>query len=668
MTILGLHFGHDASMALVKDGRLLACYEIERIRKTKHAIGIKAEEVRNFLVDLNVSPKDITGIAVTTSQGIEFLFDRPEQFTFEYIKDYKDSRHKASWSRERAKLLKENNAILETSVVDLLGRESPEGHPFYKYLKGGFEKPENGSWLGTFENYIEPSNSDKSKYSGLKEGFARLNTDGLENGFQYPIKVNLLGEEKNGYVYSHHYAHACYAHFELSGKNKLIFSHDGSLPSSAYRSGALYYAEGKNIKLVGLHHLAIGKMYEISSGLLGFSEDSGPGKMMGLAPYGESCIEDNQYMGNYYDLIGKKTVNSAEYRQWVNELCQQILDVGKARSLVADSDINNMNVNKNPMDPKCLLIASSIQDITERNLSNVCAQAISFARREGYLNGKNDLLALTGGTALNCPANTQIAKKLPDVKIFVPPAIHDGGLSVGAAYHLAFELQANNDYNQWFIESPKSLPESAYLGKDQLNKQNSCLEIERCCDAKSLKVERELTIPKAARMLAEDKIIAVFGSRGEIGPRALGARSILANPNNKHNWKKVNEIKQRELWRPFAPIVLNGHEKEHFEIEENVLSYSYMLFTTAVIKEDIPAVTHIDKSSRVQILKKEDNEIVYELMRRFHSLTNTAVLMNTSFNGPKEPIIDSIMRAIDFMAETDGMDGVLVGKDILILK
>ena len=149
--------------------------------------------------------------------------------------------------------------------------------------------------------------------------------------------------------------------------------------------------------------------------------------------------------------------------------------------------------------------------------------------------------------------------------------------------------------------------------------------------------------------MRENKIIGWFEGRSEIGPRALGHRSIFANPKFFDNWRKVNEIKMREIWRPFAPIVLEKFEDQYFDglQQENF----YMLFNSYVKIEKIPAITHIDKTARVQVVN-EKNGLCYEMLECFYKLTGTPVLLNTSLNGPGEPIIEEPEQALNYLIES----------------
>jgi carbamoyltransferase len=174
----------------------------------------------------------------------------------------------------------------------------------------------------------------------------------------------------------------------------------------------------------------------------------------------------------------------------------------------------------------------------------------------------------------------------------------------------------------------------------------------------SIAAERcENAAARAAADLDANKIIAWFEDRSEIGPRALGHRSILADPRKMENWQRVNQLKKRESWRPLAPAVLEAHARDWFR--GTPLPSPYMLFTGSVTREGIPAVTHIDGSARLQTVGPDCGEF-FRLLNEFHALTGIPVLLNTSFNGPGEPIVETPHDAIRFLVTTD-LDALYMG-------
>jgi len=253
-------------------------------------------------------------------------------------------------------------------------------------------------------------------------------------------------------------------------------------------------------------------------------------------------------------------------------------------------------------------------------------------------------LCLSGGVALNCPANTRLVNESSFSNLHVPPAVSDMGLSIGSALALYYNVMGNKRLPE------KTTPRLAYLG---LNNSGSLSKIKE--DLK--KFEDKIKIEEyqnycevAAKDLFENKIIGWFEGRSEVGPRALGHRSILSNPTYLKNWERVNKVKGREWWRPFAPAVLQEYEHNYFT---NTQFPTYFMLLNAEVKVDtLPAITHADRSARVQSVTFE-NGYFYSLLKEFHVISGVPVLMNTSFNGPGEPIVETPEHAIRFLLNSD---------------
>ncbi len=305
------------------------------------------------------------------------------------------------------------------------------------------------------------------------------------------------------------------------------------------------------------------------------------------------------------------------------------------------------------LDPINVDIAASTQKIFELTILNTVNKIFQSYKDAKIETNKN--LCLTGGTNLNCPSNSNIFLKSKFKNVFVPPAIHDGGLSTGSALYVYHNiLEKKKRYNHLSDEI-------VFLGNK--NKKISIKSLSK--NYKNLKFKKVNNISKKiASLILENKIIAICSGRSEVGPRALGHRSILANPRFKENWKKVNKIKSRELWRPFAPVVLESDFKDWFEKCPNISPF--MLFTAKVKKKEIPAITHVDNSARVQTVSKRTKPL-YSILKEFKKKTNVPILLNTSFNGPGEPIIETPDQAINFFLKSKLdyliIDNILVRKN-----
>jgi len=230
-------------------------------------------------------------------------------------------------------------------------------------------------------------------------------------------------------------------------------------------------------------------------------------------------------------------------------------------------------------------------------------------------------LCLSGGTFLNCPSNSLILKESKFKKIHHFPACGDSGIAIGAALYVANLIlnQPRYDYKPHEI---------CYLGKEY-------------------KQENEIDYEYIAKRISEGAIVAWMNGRSEFGPRALGNRSLLADPRDQHNRDRLNHIiKQREWYRPFAPIVLEESYQEWFDFD---VPSPFMLYTAPVKKpQEIPAITHVDGSSRFQTVTKEGNIHIYKLIKEFEKITSVPILINTSLNGKGQPILETPEEGREF--------------------
>jgi carbamoyltransferase len=236
--------------------------------------------------------------------------------------------------------------------------------------------------------------------------------------------------------------------------------------------------------------------------------------------------------------------------------------------------------------------------------------------------------------------NFEIIKKIKDV--FVDPISHDGGTSIGLAQHI-YKVKTGNDIIPY---------ENLYLGKDY-DLKNTENFIDLFTTDKNILIKK-VTTSEVADLLVDNKSIAIFQGRSEIGPRALGNRSILFNPSNIHGKEIINLIKKREWFRPYAGTVLHEHKDEWFNFY-NKESTKYMSYAVEVKKDKyslIPAITHIDGTCRIQTLKNNDNIHFYNLIKEFYNKTGIPILLNTSLNLANKPLVESVEDLIIFLVES----------------
>jgi carbamoyltransferase len=300
---------------------------------------------------------------------------------------------------------------------------------------------------------------------------------------------------------------------------------------------------------------------------------------------------------------------------------------------VPESEIKRLHKN----------IASSLQKVTEEI---VLRMANNLYKETGLKK-----LCLAGGVALNCLANSRILKETPFEDIFIQPGSSDAGGAVGVAAYIYYTLLNNQRDFVW---------ENAYLGPGYSQQEIKEFLIQKNIHFKEYSRDEMLKV--TARLLAEQNIIGWFQGRMEFGPRALGNRSILADPRRAENKVRVNQkVKYREGFRPFAPSVIREKAEDYFDIDRDS---PFMLLAFQVTSREIPAVTHVDGSSRLQTVKREENPLFYDLLSEFHKLTGCPLLLNTSFNLRGEPIVCTPEEAyLSFMRS--GMDYLIMGNSVL---
>ena len=315
-------------------------------------------------------------------------------------------------------------------------------------------------------------------------------------------------------------------------------------------------------------------------------------------------------------------------------------------------------------------IAASIQKVTEEIMIKL---AKGIRKEYGIKN-----LCLAGGVALNCVANGKILKEKIFENIWIQPAAGDAGGSLGAALALWFSDKKNNR-----SVNPNDNMKGSYLGNEF--DQEKIEEELNSCGAKFEILDYESLIDKTAELISNEKAIGWFQGRMEFGPRALGARSILADPRSDKMQKNLNlKVKYRESFRPFAPSILKEDLSSWFDQK---VESPYMLIVSDIIKEkkikmnekqkkyfgidklnvkrsEIPAVTHVDYSARIQTVKRDTNRRYYDLIKKFKEKTGCPVLVNTSFNIRGEPIVNTPKEAFNCFMGTE-LDYLVIGNCLL---
>lgn len=385
---------------------------------------------------------------------------------------------------------------------------------------------------------------------------------------------------------------------------------------------------------------SIGLFYSALTAFLGFKINNGEYKVMGLAPYGES---------KYVDEL-RKLIRLKENGQY--ELDMEYFEYASPGTrMYSDKLIELLGMPprepESKMEQKYMDLAKSLQDVTEEILLNKANYL--------YERTKCKNLCMAGGVALNCVANGKILEQSKFENLFVQPASGDAGGALGAAAEVYMRL----------TDRKKSIEkmERVYLGPGYTNG-----EIKRFLEATSIKYEdysadKSELVHATAELLKEGKVVGWFQGDSEFGPRALGNRSIIADPRVADMRNRINlMVKKREGFRPFAPSILEDRIKEHFDL--NVKS-PFMLLVCQVKSElDLPAITHVNNSARVQSVNEDINFLYTKLIQEFDKLTGCPIILNTSFNVRGEPIVMSPIDAVSCFLNTK-IDCLVLGDFII---
>ena len=464
--------------------------------------------------------------------------------------------------------------------------------------------------------------------------------------------------DHNIYFSDHHLSHAASAFFPSPFNKAIVLTADGV---GEWSTTTVAVGNGNNLEIKKEIHFphSLGLLYSAFTYYCGFKVNSGEYKLMGLAPYGDPIFENK-----IKKLIDIKQDGTFRLNQNYFNYATGLTMTSKKFDLLFGKKPRQSE--KEPITKFHMDLAASVQKVTEEIM-------IKLARsiRKEY-NHKN--LCLAGGVALNCVANGKILKEKIFDKIWIQPAAGDAGGSLGAALALWY-IEFKNSRKVNLNDSMKG----SFLGPDYT--QEFIEEELKSMGAKFKKYETSEILEKTSNDLTNGEVIGWFQGRMEFGPRSLGARSILADPRSDKMQRNLNlKIKYRESFRPFAPSILIENLSDWFDLD---IESPYMLFVSNIKetkkiqtterqenlfgidklnikRSEIPAVTHVDYSARIQTVHKDTNKLYYNLIKKFKEKTNCPLLVNTSFNVRGEPIVNSPKDAFKCFMGTD-LDKLIIG-------
>ncbi len=476
-----------------------------------------------------------------------------------------------------------------------------------------------------------------------------------------------LGYEGRVLFTEHHQSHAASAFFPSPFEEAAFLTLDGvgEWTTTSYGLG-----QGNKIKIMGEIHFphSLGLLYSAFTYFTGFRVNSGEYKIMGLAPYGDPKYVDTILT----ELMDLKEDGSYKLNMKYFNYCQGLTMTNRrfAELFGGPPRQPETELTQREMD-----LAASVQKVTEEIV-------LRTARHVHRVTGQENLV-LAGGVALNCVTNGRVLREGPFKKIWIQPAAGDAGGALGAAMFAWYQyLDKPRRVNRELMDGQAG----SYLGPVYSNDRIEAYLTKR--NIPHTRLERTEMPRKVAQIMAEEKVVGWFQGRMEFGPRALGARSIIGDARSPKMQTVMNlKIKYRESFRPFAPSCLGEVASRYFELDGTPSPYMLLVAEVEpsirkemspeersffgikklnVVRSEIPAVTHVDYSARIQTVHEETNPLYHQLIEAFRELTGCGVIVNTSFNVRGEPIVCSPDHAYTCFMRTE-MDYLVMG-DFLLAK
>jgi carbamoyltransferase len=499
-------------------------------------------------------------------------------------------------------------------------------------------------WILTFEDLITKGISLGLFQGGLigkglgalRSGLFYLHGDYLELARRFiRFIIHSMGENAPEGIriisVPHHLAHAASAYYFSSFNNAVVLTVDGTGEFEATAVWRVKNSEFEKVASIPTVYGSLGALYENICVKIGYDNLEGPGKVMGLAPYGKAGkyyeklksfvrFDDKDYPFRF-DVPGKWMIkNTFSY-------------YSKPYYFIADSVYPGGKVPWSPrgdLHPDAVDLAWAVQSVTEEVM-------LHLARWAREHTGE-DKLGLAGGVALNAKANMVIhySKLFNDMFIF--PAANDAGTPIGAAAWVYEHVLGGKMKRQRL--------RTVYLGPEYSDEEVKGVVERGSWNAKYIGDD----VNPVVDLVVKGNVVAWYQGRAELGPRALGNRSIIADPRRKEMWSIVNKIKGREWWRPLAPSLLEEDASKYF-IDPVPHQFMILMFKYRNdMCETVPAVCHVDQTARPQTVNKEENKTWYELIKSFKDITGEGIILNTSFNLAGEPLVETPVDAIKSFA------------------
>jgi carbamoyltransferase len=648
MYILGINAYHgDAAAALIKDGELVAAVEEERFNRIKHCAGFPAESVRYCLKAAGIGIEAVAHIGVSRDPSAHLH----KKVLFAATRAAKSS---GQWAvgggqkQEAGRGRQEAEAALGVVTQDSGLSTQDLASTQDSGLSTQDLEPGNGNGRSGIFRQIKDRLGNAAKIRDLKDELARvLNVPSSALGAQF-------------HNIEHHRAHLASSFYVSPFDRAALLSIDGF---GDFISTMWAVGEGNSIKVLDRveYPHSTGILYTATTQFLGFPYYGDEGKVMGLAPYGRPGFIDEFREIIQTEADGKFKLD-LDYFRHHSEGVAMTWDQGSPLigRIFSDEFVRTFGPARQPGAP----LTDREHDIAASLQLRLEEVGFHILRHLHEQTGLTDL-GLSGGVAYNSVMNGKILLNTPFRRIYVQPAAGDSGTAIGACYEIYHQLKrlgaaqsigSRSDESQ--TNNLRYVMQGAYTGPEFSNEEIA-VELESSKLTFETYSDEEVT-KRAAQDIADGLVVGWFQGRMEFGPRALGNRSIVVDPRRAEMKDVLNDrIKKREPFRPFAPSILEERTADYFEQSHPAPTMLMVYQVRTERRAEIPAVTHVDGSGRLQTVSLEVNPRYYQLISDFDKLTGVPVVLNTSFN-ENEPIVCTPRHAIDCFLKTR-MDVLYLG-------
>lgn len=611
MRVLSINFGHDASLCLFQDGELIDFLEVERESRLKHHLGISGERITRYLAANGLAWNQIDLVCASGTQYWGTYSSEDLAIHYGYAPDHsRFVQDSPLWEMKNYKL-----AITESapSYRDQVGQQELQQR----------EAPVRRQWfLPNLANFVSGHPDGIRQLLTLYRGLDADRSRQIQANYFCPLVMTLNSHRVPGVFVDHHAAHANYAAF-YAKENSLIATHDGGLTGSPFNSGGIYLNHlGGPVYPLLSHELSLGHIYDVVAGAMGLDA----GKLMGLSSYARPNRHIHPVAVQYLESVraGKPLPTSF--------IAGLIFETAKIDPQIRQQHTKKFafNITSGSLD-LAIQAAANAQALVQHVYVSLVSD---IAEKIHDVDESVRVAYMTGGFSLNCPTNSLINQVSASIQYKPLPAVGDTGLSIGAAVALFKYLGVSASAGAHADAMAAAFPPSY---RSRVPEQMPTTQVRKLDDLTPESVQRLVD------ELVAGKVLCIHQGRSEVGPRALGHRSILAWAGSEAVRDRINAAKGREAWRPLAPIVLREDFSRFFSGDPD--DCRFMLTVSKVKERTIPAVTHVDNTARVQVLDEKELFLT-GLLKRLRAKGVAPVIVNTSFNCAGEPLVESLEDAV----------------------